>query len=144
MDPFSLTVNIITLIDVSIKVISLLDEIKSAHSDIDKFCLDAHSLSLVLYRLKDCITKLGQHGTEAEQASVKELQRRLESDNVLGQHLACLKEICKKLEECNKTKNQKLRQIAAWKNDKSEIEKSFARLDQLRGIVNLYLLTETL
>ncbi|KAH7024432.1 uncharacterized protein B0I36DRAFT_366377 [Microdochium trichocladiopsis] len=145
MDPLSLTVNIITLLDTGQKIINLLRDIKDAPAEISKFLLEAQSSCIVLWRLKDYISRFESDSSSAGQAPLDAFNSLLQSDNVLGQYQTTLEGIHEKLEECSTTKNfQKLRQLATWKTDKADLEKGFQRLDRLRGTIELFMASETL
>lgn len=145
MDPVSLTVNIITLLDVGQKVIYLLKDVKESKADIDKFLLEAHSSCFVLWRLKDHIDRVKQNTTDADAAWFEAFTAVIQSDNLLGQYQACLQEILVQIQESNKTKqSERVRHIVTWRGTKANLEKAFQKLDRLKGIIDLYISSETL
>ncbi|KAJ1324776.1 ankyrin repeat domain-containing protein 50 [Microdochium nivale] len=145
MDPVSLTVNIITLLDVGQKVIYLLKDVKESKADIDKFLLEAHSSCFVLCRLKDHIDRVKQNTTDADAAWFEAFTAVIQSDNLLGQYQACLQEILVQIQESNKIKqSERVRHIVTWRGTKANLEKAFQKLDRLKGIIDLYISSETL
>ncbi|KAH7021351.1 uncharacterized protein B0I36DRAFT_388081 [Microdochium trichocladiopsis] len=145
MDPLSLSVNIITLIDTGQKIITFLQELKDAPAARQDFLLDGQSSYLVLWRLKDQLGRLQDAASENDLVWLTNFSCAVQSDSVLGQLKACLEEIQAKLSPRDQGKHfQKLQQAAKWKFTKADLESSFQRLGRITGMIELCISSESL
>lgn len=142
MDPVSLTVNIITLIDTVQKVIKFLNEIKDAPSDRDKFLLEAQSSCIFLLQLRDRLTA---KDTTIDKPWFRHFASLVAKEGILDQYQSSLEEAAARLEKIvNKRQSHSFRLTLAWKSEKSDIERIFQRIERCKSTIAIALSNDTL
>lgn len=132
MDPLSITVNIITVLQLTSKVIEYLNDVKNAPKDGARFAIEASNLYNLLvtlrYRLEEgrsneawytAVRSLGVQNGPLDQYkhALEQLQRKIMSESGLG----------------------KIGSALLWKFNKEEVASVLSRMERLKTLIQIAL-----
>lgn len=132
MDPLSVTAGIIAILQLSVKVLGYLNDVKDASSDRARCAIEAASLNSLLttlrFRLEDGDSGVPWH------ASVQTLGAK---DGPLDQFKQALEQLQAKMTGGGKMK--KVGEALVWKFKKEEIASILGRMERLKTLVQVAL-----
>jgi hypothetical protein len=132
MDPLSITASVITVLQLSAKVLSYLADVKCASKDRETCELEISNLYSLLIKLRSRLEE-GSSG-ESWYTAVRALGIE---HGPLDQFKQALEQLQAKI--TGKGKSQKIRDALIWKFSKEEVRNILDRIERLKTLVNIAL-----
>lgn len=136
MDPLSVAASIITVLQLSAKVLEYLNEVKDAPQGRTQCAIEMLNLCSLLYQLRDHVEK-GDH-TQPWYTAVRGLAVK---DGPLDQFKQELETLQTKIKDRHRLKKA---EVLVWKFKKEEIASILGRIERLKTMVEIVLQTDHL